>query len=51
MLDTDVAHVDVELFRHQHRERRISALPHLDHRRYDRDLALTVEADEGIGRE
>ncbi len=32
MLDRHIAHVDIELFGDQHRQRRVGALSHLDHR-------------------
>jgi hypothetical protein len=50
MLQLDLIEADFQLLRQQHGERRIGALPHLDHRHHQRDCALAVDADEGVGR-
>ena len=51
MVDQHVGHVDVQLLRDQHRQGRVGPLAHLDLGRDDRDLALPVDADEGVRRE
>jgi hypothetical protein len=50
MLDRDLVDVDLELLGNEHRQRRIRALPHLDHRRDERHLAGAIEAQERVRR-
>jgi hypothetical protein len=50
MLQLDLIEADFQFLGQQHGERRIDALTHLDHRHHQRDCALAVDADEGVGR-
>ncbi len=51
MLEAHLLQIHLEFFRDQHRDRRVGALAHLDIGHGQDDLAVAVDADEGIRRE
>ncbi len=48
MLQLHLIEANFQFLRQQHGERRICALPHLDHRHHQRHHALPVDADESV---
>jgi len=51
VLELDLVQPDLQLFRQQHRHRRIHALPHFDLIHDERDAAVSADANERIWRE
>src|SRR5260370_510190 len=51
MFKRDLAEFDFELFRDQHRDRGVGALPHLDIGHRQRDLPARRDPDIGVGNE
>jgi hypothetical protein len=51
VLDCDLVDIDFELFREQHRQRRVGPLAHLNLGRDERHFASAVDAQESVRRE
>jgi len=49
MLELDMIEADFQFLGQQHGHRCVDTLTHLDHRHHQRDCALAVDADEGVG--